>query len=51
MALLLPEGSERMPTHGERSHYGIAKTELGADWSGTLEDAYVAMWKRAWVRW
>src|SRR4051812_26318306 len=47
---LLPDATERTPTPEERSHHGIAKTELGADWNGTAEDAYVAMWTRGWVR-
>jgi hypothetical protein len=47
---LLPDGSERIPTPEERSHHGIALSELGSDWSGDTEDAYEAMWKRGWVR-
>ena len=35
---------------GENSHYGIAKTELGADWRGDADDAYAEMWNRGWVR-
>ena len=47
---LRPDGTERLPTEQENSHYGMARTELGADWKGDAEDAYAAMWNLGWVR-
>ena len=35
---LRPDGTERLPTVQENSHYGMARTELGAGWNGDAED-------------
>ena len=42
------EGTPRVPTRQETSHYWMAKAILGVD--GTVDDMEAAMWNRGWVR-
>lgn len=47
-----PDGTERTPTGDERSHYGIAATELAKLGlpQGDAEDSYVQMWRLGYAR-